>query len=300
MSVENLGYAVLQMTDPKAWADCAKDVLGFGIGKSYGKADAHYLRMDDAPFRYMIVKGDNDRYLASGYDAGSKAGFDAQLSAFKEASVEVTMGSDEDAAQRAVTEVAFCQDPSGNNVEVYYGREPGSDFTPLHGIEEFKTGDMGLGHVVLPAPENEATIRFYEDVMGFGCSDDLTLPPFAPDFPDQRVYFMHANNPRHHTLALYNFPNPAGVVHLMAEVGSMDEVGHCMDRVKAAGLHILATLGRHSNDEMISFYFMAPGGIAFEVGYDGKTIEDWDAFTPTKSTEGDIWGHEYNFPEPNA
>ena len=130
MSVENLGYAVLQMTDPKAWADCAKDVLGFGIGKSYGKADAHYLRMDDAPFRYMIVKGDNDRYLASGYDAGSKAGFDAQLSAFKEASVEVTMGSDEDAAQRAVTEVAFCQDPSGNNVEVYFGREAGSRYLP--------------------------------------------------------------------------------------------------------------------------------------------------------------------------
>ena len=46
-----------------------------------------------------------------------------------------------------------------------------------------------------------------------------------------------------------------------------------MDRVKAAGLHILATLGRHSNDEMISFYFLAPGEIAFEVGYDGKTIE---------------------------
>ena len=300
MSVANLGYAVLQMKDPDAWAEFAQDVLGFGKAKSYGKDGAAYLRMDEAPFRYMVVKGDNDRYLASGYDAGSKAAFDAQIKAFEAADIAICHGTDEDAAHRAVSSVVFCKDPSGNNVEVYYGRDEGEAFAPGHGIEEFKTGDMGLGHVVLPAPENQATIDFYQDIMGFGLSDDLTLPAFAPDFPDQRIYFMHANNPRHHTLALYNFPNPSGVIHLMAEVGDMDELGHSMDRVKAAGLHILATLGRHSNDEMISFYFMAPGGIAFEVGYDGKTIEDWSQFTPTKSTTGDIWGHEYNFPEPET
>lgn len=300
MSVANLGYAVLQMQDPAAWTDTAVSVLGFGRSKSFGKDAAQYLRMDEAPFRYMIVKGDSDRYLASGYDAGSKAAFDAQVKAFEDAGVSVTHGSDEEAAHRAVKAVAFCQDPSGNNVEVYHSRDAGSAFTPGHGIKDFKTGDMGLGHVVLPAPENDATIKFYREVMGFGVSDDLVLPPFAPDFPDQRVYFMHADNPRHHTLALYNFPNPAGVIHLMAEVGDMDELGHCMDRVKAAGLHILATLGRHSNDEMISFYFMMPGGIAFEVGYDGRTIDDWSAFTPTNSTSGDIWGHEYNFPAPEV
>jgi len=300
MSVKNLGYAVLQMKDPAAWADFAEAVLGFGKAKSYGKGGASYLRMDDAPFRYMVVKGDSDRYLASGYDAGSKAAFETQLSVLKKAGVSVSYGSADDAKHRAVAAVAFCQDPSGNTVEIYHSREVGSAFTPGLGIKEFKTGDMGLGHVVLPAPENDATIKFYCEVMGFGVSDDLTLPAFAPGFPDQRVYFMHADNPRHHTLALYNFPNPSGVVHLMAEVGNMDELGHCLDRVKAAELHILATLGRHSNDEMISFYFMAPGGIAFEVGYDGKTVEDWSAFTPTVSTSGDIWGHEYNFPEPDA
>ena len=47
---------------------------------------------------------------------------------------------------------------------------------------------------------------------------------------------------------------------------------------------------------MISFYFFAPGGIGFEVGYDGKQIENWDIYEPTKSVIGDIWGHEYDFP----
>ena len=46
---------------------------------------------------------------------------------------------------------------------------------------------------------------------------------------------------------------------------------------------------------MCSFYVLAPGGIAVEYGYDGLLV-DWDNYTPTVSTEGDHWGHEYNFP----
>ena len=33
MGIENLGYVRLQVTDPKAWADFAVDVLGFGIAE---------------------------------------------------------------------------------------------------------------------------------------------------------------------------------------------------------------------------------------------------------------------------
>lgn len=296
MGVANLGYAILEMQDPKAWAKFAKDVLGFGVAKSFGEKGAKYLRMDNAPFRYLIRKGDADRFVAGGYQMSSKKAFDDQIKAFEAAGATVTCGSDKEAAHRAVKGFASTVDPSGNALEIFYGREKGEPFTPGHGIKSFKTGKMGLGHMVLPAPENEATIKFYRKVMGFGVSDDLKLPAFAPGMPDQRIYFMHADNPRHHTLGLYNFPNPTGVIHLMTEVGDMDEVGHAMDRVKAAGLHIFASLGRHSNDEMVSFYFFAPGGIGFEVGYDGKQVKDWSKFKPTKSTVGDIWGHEYDFP----
>mgnify|MGYP005991471965 FL=1 len=113
--------------------------------------------------------------------------------------------------------------------------------------------------------------------------------------PEARVYFMHADNPRQHSLALYNHPHPAGVVHIMVEVESLDEVGRALERVKHAGLPLFATLGRHVNDNMCSFYVMAPGGIAVEYGYDGLLI-DWDDYTPTVSTVGDLWGHEYNVP----
>ena len=296
MGVANLGYVILEMQDPAAWAKFAKDVLGFGTAKSYGAKGAKYLRMDNAPFRYMIRKGEADRFVAGGYQMSSKKAFEDQINTFEKAKVSVCRGDDKSAKHRAVKGFASVTDPSGNVVEFYYGRDKTYAFKAGHGIKGFKTGRMGLGHMVLPAPENKKTINFYRKLMGFGVSDDLSLPAFAPGMPKQRIYFMHAENPRHHTLGLYNFPNPTGIIHLMAEMNDMDEVGHCMDRVKQAGLHIFASLGRHANDEMISFYFFAPGGIGFEVGYDGKQVKDWSKYKPTKSTIGDIWGHEYDFP----
>ena len=296
MGIMNLGYVILEMKEPSKWSKFAQDVLGFGEAESYGENGTKYLRMDNAPFRYMIRKGTEDRFLAGGYEISSKNDFEKQIELFKRSCIDVYLGSKAEADFRAVEAFASVKDPSGNTVEIFYGRASGKSFLPGHGISKFVTGLMGLGHMVLPAPETEKTISFYEDIMDFGVSDDLTLPAFASEMPEQRIYFMHSDNPRHHTLGLYNFPNPTGVIHLMAEMTSMDEVGHCLDRVKAAGLHIFASLGRHANDEMVSFYFFAPGGIGFEVGYDGKQIDNWDSYEPTKSVIGDIWGHEYDFP----
>ena len=212
------------------------------------------------------------------------------------------MGTERQALRRAVKAFASFIDPSGNKIEIYYGRDKGPKCKPGHGIKKFITGKMGLGHVVLPAPAFDETSSFYQTLLGFGLSDDLTLPPFMEGVPDQHLHFMHASNPRHHTLALYNFPNPAGLIHVMVEVGSVDEVGLALDRAKAAGIPIIASIGRHSyeNDHMFSFYMMGPAGLAVEYGCDGKLVEDWSKYKPTVTTSGDLWGHEYNFPGAEA
>jgi len=297
MGIARLGYVVLQMNDPKAWADFAESVLGF---KRAERDDAHgaiFLRMDEAPFRYMVEKGDEEKFIAAGYEMDNEQDYENLIAKLEAAGVDVTRGDADNAQRRAVAAYAVCHDPSGNQLELCHGREDGTPFEPGAGVSGFVTGDMGLGHLVIPAPANQETEDFYTKLIGLGISDDLTLPPPAEGLPDQRILFMHADNPRHHTLGLYNFPNPTGVIHLMAEMKTMDDVGYCMDRVKQAGLHIFASLGRHSNDEMVSFYFFAPGGIGIEVGYDGLTVDDWSKFTPTKSTSGDYWGHEYDFPQ---
>jgi 3,4-dihydroxy-9,10-secoandrosta-1,3,5(10)-triene-9,17-dione 4,5-dioxygenase len=280
--------------------DFGTGVLGLMDAAREDAAGARFLRMDDHPFRFMIEPGDADKLLATGLEFPTEAAWQATLDALAAAGHGVTRGSAEDAKRRCVTGLASVSDPAGNLLELYWGRE--LDYVTLvspTGVSGFvttyqQTGDMGFGHLVLPTPDIDTATAFYTDLIGTGLTDVL----YPPGMEGVKINFMHANNPRQHSLALFSGPHPLGVVHIMVEVPSMDELGRTMDRAKEAGVHFLATLGRHVNDNMCSIYILAPGGIAVEYGYDGLLI-DPETHVATVSTEGDLWGHEYNFPGVN-
>ena len=300
MSDAAAGYLRIAAQDTTAWMDFGTGVLGLMEAPREDSQGVRFLRMDDHPFRFMIESGDTDKLIAAGLEYPTEATWQSTLDALKSAGHAVAAGSAEDAQRRCVTAFATVQDPSGNTLELYWGRE--LDYIPLAspaGTPAFvtsfnQTGDMGFGHFVLPAPEFEATSAFYTQLIGMGLTDTL----YPPGMDGVKINFMHANNPRQHSLALFNGPHPLGVVHIMIEVETLDEVGKAMDRARQANAHFLATLGRHVNDNMCSIYLLAPGGIAVEYGYDGLLI-DWKDYVPTVSVEGDLWGHEYNFPGVN-
>jgi 3,4-dihydroxy-9,10-secoandrosta-1,3,5(10)-triene-9,17-dione 4,5-dioxygenase len=297
MSVTNLAYIHISETDKGSWAQFGGAILGLMPIERAGFGDNSFLKMDDAPFRVMVSVADEGKLLATGWDTGSQAGFDAMAAKLEAAGITVTAGDSNGAALRCVEQYASAKDPAGNPFEIFHTRTSCADcdvpFVSPTGVKKFVTGDMGLGHAVIPAPNIDETHAFYTDVMGFGNSDDLRLAPPAEGAPELRIVFMHASNARHHSLALANFPHPVGIVHMMVEVTSIDEVGECLDRVSQAGIPLLSTLGRHCNDNMVSFYAIGPGGIAVEFGYDGLQVDDWSKFTATQSTEGDFWGHAY-------
>jgi hypothetical protein len=52
------------------------------------------------------------------------------------------------------------------------------------------------------------------------------------------------------------------------------------------------TLGRHSNDNMLSFYAKTPSGFFVECGWGGRTV-NMDNWVPEELTIGpSLWGHE--------
>ena len=130
--------------------------------------------------------------------------------------------------------------------------------------------------------------------MGIELSD-LMKVRFTPDpaEPEKRLHFMHCNE-RHHSLAIFECPMPSGCVHVMVEVDSVDEVGRAMDRMKAAGVKLTGTLGRHANDHMVSFYMLSPSGFMIEYGAEGRTVEDWDKYSTFQSTVNSFWGHDFS------
>jgi 3,4-dihydroxy-9,10-secoandrosta-1,3,5(10)-triene-9,17-dione 4,5-dioxygenase len=78
----------------------------------------------------------------------------------------------------------------------------------------------------------------------------------------------------------------------MIEVASLDDVGRAMDRCARRGAPASATLGRHANDLMVSFYVRTPGGFDIEYGTDGQLV-DGATWVSRETTAISLWGHQW-------
>ncbi len=289
MDIAALGYVVVQARDPQQWRQFGEVVLGMA---AQDLAGGLALKMDERVGRVFIAPGPADCYFASGWELRSEAEFKAACDRLKSSGVTFHAGTAAEIALRHVFDMVWLLDPSGNRHELAWGyRTDFARFVSPAGVPRFVTGELGLGHMVLPAPRIAATRAFLMEVLGFGLSDILIHRP-APGI-EQRIDFMHCGNGRHHSLALFEGEVPSGCVHLMFEVDSLDEVGRAYDRMLAGGVRLMATLGKHTNDHMTSFYFMSPGGFAIEYGFGGRTI-DWDHHTAFESTSVSLWGHDFS------
>ncbi|AOZ14664.1 MULTISPECIES: VOC family protein [Pseudomonas] len=291
IDIRGLSYFVAQSPDPVAWQRYAEDVLGMMVTPA--PTGGLYVKMDERPFRMLIVPGDEARYVASGWELGNEAAFNAAIATLNQADVSWRQGSAEQCEQRGVQALVHVTDPSGNRHELSWGhRSDCQPFVSPQGVPRFITGDMGLGHTVLPAPNFDATLAFAKDVLGFELSDIFNFRP-DPSAPPIRIHFLHCKNSRHHSLALAEYPVPSGCVHVMVEVDNMTEVGRAHDRRLAHEVPLSATLGQHLNDRMTSFYMKTPSGFDLEYGYGGLLV-DWQAHSAFEFTRVSLWGHDFS------
>ena len=197
--IESLAYTVAQSTDLTKWKAFAEQVLGMGTAAA--PDGGLYLKMDERAYRMVIVPGDEDCYLASGWEVADRTAFDTGISALKAADVAVEPGSAALKAARGVSDLVSFIDPSGNRHELSYGALlPKAPFVSRAGVTGFKTDPYGVGHTVLPSLNFDASLKFFRDVLGFGLSDIFNFQP-GPDAPVMRIYFLHAACGRHHSLA---------------------------------------------------------------------------------------------------
>jgi 3,4-dihydroxy-9,10-secoandrosta-1,3,5(10)-triene-9,17-dione 4,5-dioxygenase len=188
------------------------------------------------------------------------------------------------------------EDPSGSTLEVFHGAALEHRRVVSQYGHRFVTGEQGLGHVVLSTPDDAASLHFYRDVLGFRLRDSMRLPPQAVGRPadgDPAWLRFFGCNPRHHSLAFLPLPTPSGIVHLMIEVENTDDVGLCLDRALRRKVPMSATLGRHVNDLMLSFYMKTPGVFDVEFGCEGRTVED-ESWIARESTAVSLWGHDFS------
>ncbi|MBE1549096.1 2,3-dihydroxybiphenyl 1,2-dioxygenase [Mycobacterium sp. OAS707] len=289
--LKSLGYVKVQATDMPRWRQFAFDVLGFAKGSGPDE-DALYLRMDERAARIIVVPGDTDKIVTVGWEVRDHAALERVKAALDAGGVPVKELSQAEADARRVEEVIAFDDPAGTSTEVFHGAvlDHSPVVTPFGA--KFVTGEQGLGHVVLPALDVPGLFQFYTEVLGFVSRGAFRVPT-PPEFGPLRVRFLGLNQ-RHHSLAIcpaMTLRDP-GLIHLMVEVDSLDAVGQALDRVNKDGFQLSSTLGRHTNDKMVSFYVRAPGDWDIEFGTDGMRVDE-TYYTAEEITADSYWGHQW-------
>lgn len=295
--IKALGYIEVRTDDMARWQKLAFEVLGFAEG-SGPDDDALYLRMDERAARIIVKPGDADGVSVVGWEVRDQESLDRVREQVSAAGVQVRDLTDEEADARRVEAAIAFTDPAGTELEVFHSAllDHSPVVTPFGA--KFITGSQGLGHVVIPVPDQGAAYDFYVKTLGFLPRGAFRMPA-PPEYGPMRIRFFGVNE-RHHSLAMMPSPKQGpGLIHVMVEVDTLDQVGQAQDRVVKEGISLSSTLGRHTNDKMVSFYVRAPGGWDIEFGCEGMRVDETH-YAAEEITADSYWGHDWSGSEPLA
>jgi 2,3-dihydroxybiphenyl 1,2-dioxygenase len=283
MVPQSLGYVGVRAKDLADWASYGSGLLGLQrIDKSRSTLA---FRMDDRKQRLIVDADGGEGIGFFGWEVADAAALDALAAHFESAQISVARGARALADERHVKDLIVLNDPVGNRLEIFHGAETTTEsFKPGRSISGFRTGPLGLGHVVLNVDTAETIERmtaFYRDTLGFRLTDYYSHPFIAR--------FFHIN-PRHHSIAFVQSGKNA-VHHVMMELFSFDDVGQGYDLALNEN-RVGVTLGRHTSDFLTSFYSMTPSAFMVEYGWGGRLI-DVDTWQAYERKEGpSMWGHD--------
>lgn len=277
VGLQALGYVGIGSDHLDDWNELAAGMLGMQLADS--THHSRTFRMDDRKQRIVVS---DDAHTFFGWEVADSSALDTIVDRLDARAIPYwPLGHL--TGQRFVTDGIAVDDPVGNRLEIFHGAAVTDDpFVPGRDISGFRTGALGLGHAVLTAPDIQPLAVFYSEVLGFRVSDYFNHPFTA--------CFFHLN-PRHHSLALVQMPF-VGIHHLMVEMMMMDDVGQAYDIAQTRPDQVNVTLGRHTNDNMFSFYANTPSKFMIECGWGGRSI-DPEIWEPFEASDGpSLWGHE--------
>jgi 2,3-dihydroxybiphenyl 1,2-dioxygenase len=289
MRVQALGYLCVRAKELTDWAGYGAGLLGLQmVDKSRGSLA---FRMDDRKQRIIVQGSGGNGIAAFGWEVEDASALDALAAALYQAGIAVARGPRALADERLVADLILLDDPCGNRLEIFHGAESSSDpFRPGRTMSGFRTGPLGLGHVVLGVEHLETIdklMAFYQNLLGFRLTDYYHHPFEAR--------FLHVN-PRHHSLAFIKTGSDS-VHHVMMEVFSFDDLGQAYD-IALGDAKVATTLGRHTSDFITSFYSRTPSGFMVEYGWGARSIdpETWRAYERKEGPS--LWGHDRTWLSP--
>jgi len=285
-----LGYVGVRAKDLGDWASYGSGLLG--LQRVDQSRSTLAFRMDDRKQRLIVDADGGEGIGFFGWEAADAGVLDALAARLENKAIEAAHGTRALADERRVKGLVVLRDPVGNRLEIFHGAETATEpFQPGRSISGFRTGPLGLGHVVLTADKPDTIDRlttFYCDLLGFRLTD-YYFEPFV-------ARFLHIN-PRHHSLAFIQTGENA-VHHLMMELFNFDDVGQGYDLALGEERRVAVTLGRHTSDFITSFYTFTPSNFMVEYGWGARSIDvaTWRAYERKEGPS--MWGHDRSWLSP--
>ena len=289
MSIRALGYIGLGVSDLERWERFATHILGLVV-EPHAPGDTLFCRVDEHHHRIAVHPDGRDDLLYAGWEVAGATELAGVAERLRVAGIPYAPAEPQLLRDRRVSGLVRCSDPDGIATEIFWGpllEEERAPFVSPRALSGFVTGDGGLGHIVLTVADADASMHFYRDVLGLRISDFIEFERLPGTLVN--MAFLHCNS-RHHSLAFMQLPAPKRLSHLMLEAREIDDVGRTYSLCEAENVPITMTLGRHTNDEMFSFYMATPSGFNLEFGWGGKTVDDavWQI---ERYHAVSIWGH---------
>ena len=147
MAINALSYIGVNSDKLEDWADYSEKSLGMQM-IDRGKGSLSF-RMDDQKQRLAITGDTGDSLAFVGWEVEKKDDLQGYAAKLEKNNIPVTLGDSSYSDKRFVDELIYFNDPQGNRIELIYSPMKDKDsFKPSRPISGFKTGALGMGHVV--------------------------------------------------------------------------------------------------------------------------------------------------------
>lgn len=288
MPVARLGALSFNTTDIPAWHRLLVDLLGMEARPRASESDPLRVRYDELEYRLEFYPSDENSVHMISWDVDTPEDLAELAERIEKAGYPVERLTHGDNGSRDWAGAIRFTDPEGTPTEIRYGATLDvREFRPSSVIGGFITGDLGMGHFVQHCGDYPGTVDFYTNVLGFKLSDYIV-------WDEADATFFHVNG-RHHSLALMNTcfgTKPGQFNHFMIEFEDLDDTGRAYDLiVRQEGYPVTMDFGRHTNDQMTSFYIRTPNGFQLELGSGGVIVDD-DNWTVETWRAPMRWGHQ--------
>ena len=278
---KKLGYVVLSVTD----LEKSKDFYENMVGLQFVERDNEtvYLRSSYDHHNMILEQGSEPGLKRVAFELEKASQFQDVFNYLTDKGLNPIELSEKETQKLAQGRTLRFKDPYvGVTYEFYVEMmQLGLPYKSTHGLDI-----ECLLHVVYESPHLEEITDFFVNTLNFKISD----------FSGRETNFVWLRafpNPWHHTFAVTKGPENK-LNHLAYKVGTVDDIGIQVNRLKDNNVPILFGPGRHHPSGSIFLYYADPDGMAIEYSQGMEAFPEEGAreprrLEPSKETI-DEWG----------